>query len=64
MSHQLGLSIGATNLVAARVGEPPMVRRAVLSLFRDRAPQVGLSPEDRAAAESAVTLTGFVERVG
>ena len=64
MSHQLGLSIGTTNLVAARVGEPPMVRRAVLSLFRDRAPQVGLSPEDRAAADSAVTLTGFVERVG
>ncbi len=64
MSHQLGLSIGTTNLVAARVGEPPMVRRAVLSLVRDRAPQVGLSPEDQPAAESAVTLTGFVERVG
>ncbi|KIU16605.1 Hsp70 family protein, partial [Mycolicibacterium llatzerense] len=61
MSHQLGLSIGTTNLVAARVGEPPMVRRAVLSLFRDRAPQVGL-PAD--AVDDAVTLRGFVERVG
>ncbi len=61
MSHQLGLSIGTTNLVAARVGEPPMVRRAVLSLFRDRAPQVGL-PAD--AVDDGVTLRGFVERVG
>ncbi|MUL47932.1 Hsp70 family protein [Mycobacterium sp. CBMA293] len=64
MSHQLGLSIGTTNLVAARVGEPPLVRRAVLSLFRDRAPQVGLPPEDRATAQNAVALSGFVERVG
>jgi Hsp70 protein len=64
MSHQLGLSIGTTNLVAARVGEPPMVRRSVLRLFRDRAPQVGLPPEDGATADGAVTLSGFVERVG
>lgn len=61
MSHPLGLSIGTTNLVAARVGDPPLVRRAVLSLFRDRAPQIGLPDE---AATTAVTLTGFVERVG
>ena len=45
MSHQLGLSIGTTNLVAARVGEPPMVRRAVLRLYRDRAPQIGLAAD-------------------
>ncbi|KAB7758893.1 Hsp70 family protein [Mycolicibacterium mucogenicum] len=61
MSHQLGLSIGTTNLVAARVGEPPMVRRAVLRLFRDRAPQIGLSAD---AVDDGVTLSGFVERVG
>ncbi len=61
MSHQLGLSIGTTNLVAARVGEPPMVRRAVLRLFRDRAPQVGLSAD---VVDDGVTLRGFVERVG
>ncbi|MUL76259.1 Hsp70 family protein [Mycolicibacterium sp. CBMA 226] len=64
MSHQLGLSIGTTNLVAARVGEPPMVRRSVLRLFRDRTPQVGLFPEEGASADGAVTLSGFVERVG
>lgn len=61
MSHQLGLSIGTTNLVAARVGEPPMVRRAVLRLFRDCAPQVGLSAD---VVDDGVTLRGFVERVG
>lgn len=61
MSHQLGLSIGTTNLVAARVGEPPMVRRAVLRLFRDRAPQIGLAAD---AVDDGVTLSGFVERVG
>ena len=61
MSHPLGLSIGTTNLVAARVGDPPMVRRAVLSLFRDRAPQIGLPDE---VVANGVTLTGFVERVG
>ena len=61
MSHQLGLSIGTTNLVAARVGEPPMVRRAVLRLFRDRAPEIGLSAD---VVDDGVTLRGFVERVG
>ncbi|WP_061001062.1 Hsp70 family protein [Mycolicibacterium mucogenicum] len=61
MSHQLGLSIGTTNLVAARVGEPPMVRRAVLRLFRDRAPEIGLSAD---TVDDGVTLRGFVERVG
>ena len=59
LSDSLGLSIGTTNLVAARVGSPPIVRRAVLNLFGDRAPCLGASTED-----CGVTLTGFVERVG
>jgi len=59
MSDPLGLSIGTTNLVAARVGDPPLVRRAVLNLFSDRAPQLGVPADD-----SGVELTGFVERVG
>ena len=42
MSDSLGLSIGTTNLVAARVGRPPVMRRAVLTLFDDRAPEVGV----------------------
>src|SRR5690242_18719037 len=32
MSDPLGLSIGTTNLVAARVGSPPLLRRAVVAL--------------------------------
>ncbi|KUI27518.1 molecular chaperone, partial [Mycobacterium sp. IS-1742] len=58
MSDPLGLSIGTTNLVAARVGNPPVLRRSTLSLFSDRTPQVGL-PDER-----GLVLDGFVERVG
>ena len=32
MSDPLGLSIGTTNLVAARVGDPPLTRRSMLTL--------------------------------
>ncbi|OCB52960.1 molecular chaperone [Mycobacterium vulneris] len=59
MSGPLGLSIGTTNLVAARVGNQPVSRRSVLTLSTDRTPQVGM-PE----SGSGVTLSGFVERVG
>lgn len=59
MSDPLGLSIGTTNLVAARVGSPPIVRRAVLNLFTDRAPELGACTDD-----SGVELKGFVDRVG
>src|SRR5690348_3438391 len=64
MSDSLGLSIGATNLVAARIGRPPVMRRAVLTVFRDRAPEVGVAAENPALTQPGVTLTGFVERVG
>lgn len=32
MSDPVGLSIGTTNLVAARVGNPPVIRRSILTL--------------------------------
>ena len=64
MSDPLGLSIGATNLVAARVGRPPVMRRAVLTLFSDRAPEVGVAAENPALNQPGVVLSGFVERVG
>jgi Hsp70 protein len=50
MTDPLGLSIGTTHLVAARVGSPPLTRRAVLTLYGGYA--------------HAITITGFVERVG
>ena len=64
MSDPLGLSIGATNLVAARVGRPPVMRRAVLTLLPDRAPEVGVPAENPALNQPGVVLSGFVERVG
>ena len=60
MSDPLGLSIGTTNLVAARVGNQPVMRRSMLTLFSHRAPEVGVPSEQ----QPGLTLTGFVERVG
>ena len=64
MSDPLGLSIGTTNLVAARVGDQSVTRRSVLTLFSHRAPEVGAPSAHGQAREPGVTLTGFVERVG
>ncbi|MGD9618732.1 MAG: Hsp70 family protein [Mycolicibacterium sp.] len=60
MSEPLGLSIGTTNLVAARIGRAPMLRRSILTVFTDRAPEVGVPVNPG----SGVVLGGFVERVG
>src|SRR5262245_15140511 len=67
MSDSLGLSIGTTNLVAARIGRAPVMRRSVLTLFNDRAPEVGVPPGNPAnpnVDNRGLVLTGFVERVG
>jgi hypothetical protein len=64
MTDSLGLSIGITNLVAARVGAVPVTRRAVLTLFPNRAAEVGLPSENPNLTEPGVVLSGFVERVG
>ncbi|WP_460009916.1 hypothetical protein, partial [Mycobacterium avium] len=41
MYDPLGLSIGTTNLVAARNGSPPVSRRCVLTLYPHCAPIFG-----------------------
>src|ERR1700737_2502993 len=64
MSDSLGLSIGMTNLVATRIGRPPVMRRSVLTLFNDRAPEVGVPGENPNLTQPALVLSGFVERVG
>jgi hypothetical protein len=64
MTGSLGLSIGMTNLVAARVGAVPVTRRAVLTLSPNRAPEVGVPSENPHLTGPAVMLSGFVERVG
>src|SRR5882724_4385069 len=60
MSDPLGLSVGTTNLVAARVGNQPVIRRSVLTLFGHAAPEVGVP----SGHTDGVVLSGFVERVG
>src|ERR1700704_113149 len=64
MSDSLGLSIGMTNVVAARIGRPPVMRRSVLTLFNDRAPEVGVPGENPNLSQPGIVLSGFVERVG
>src|SRR3984893_2632270 len=67
MSDSLGLSIGMTNLVAARIGRAPVMRRSVLTFFNDRAPEVGWPTENPAypnVHNRGLVLSGFVERVG
>ncbi|BBZ06011.1 hypothetical protein MDOR_01800 [Mycolicibacterium doricum] len=64
MTEPLGLSIGMTNLVAARVGRPPVIRRAILTLFADRAPEVGVPAENPNLDRPGLVLRGFVDRVG
>ena len=64
VSDSLGLSVGMTNLVAARVGRPPVMRRSVLTLFSGRMPEVGVPGENTALNQPGLVLTGFVERVG
>ena len=64
MSDSLGLSVGMTNLVAARDGRPPVTRRSVLTLFSDRAPEVGVPSENPNLGQPGLVLGGFVDRVG
>lgn len=64
MSESLGLSIGAANLVAARAGNAPVVRSAVLTLFEHRPTEVGLPEENPNLTGTGMVLRGFVERVG
>jgi hypothetical protein len=53
-----------TNLVAARIGRPPVMRRSVLTLFTDRPPEVGVPGENPNLNQPGLVLSGFVERVG
>jgi hypothetical protein len=59
----LGLSIGATNL-AAVTAELAITRRPVLTLFRQRPPEVGVPSENPRLDEPGLVMAGFVDRVG
>ncbi|GAB2997121.1 Hsp70 family protein [Mycobacterium bourgelatii] len=64
MYDPLGLSIGATNLVAACNGKTPVTRRTVLTLYPHCAPKVGTPEQDPELTEPGVLMGGFVERLG
>src|SRR6201996_1842684 len=64
MYDPLGLSIGTTNLVAARNETPPVIRRSVLTLYPHCAPKIGLPEDDSSLAEPGVLMRGFTERIG
>jgi hypothetical protein len=64
MYDPLGLSIGSTNLVAARDGSAPVSRRSVLTLYPHCAPKIGVLEQDPGSTEPGVPMAGFVERIG
>ncbi|MDF2825871.1 MAG: molecular chaperone [Mycobacterium sp.] len=64
MSDPFGLSIGTTNLVAARVGAQPVTRRSVVTLYGHRPAEVGLPSDNPNLTEPGLVLRGFVERIG
>ena len=59
----LGLSVGATNL-AAVTAERALTRRSVLTLYRQRPPEVGVPSENPMLNEPGLVITDFVDRVG
>jgi hypothetical protein len=61
--HALGLSIGATNL-AAVTADLAIMRKPVLTLFRERPPEVGVPSENPRLDEPGLVITNFVDRVG
>lgn len=60
---RLGLSVGATNL-AAVTADRAVTRRSVLTLYPQRAPEVGVPSENPNLTERGLVITDFVTRVG
>jgi actin-like ATPase involved in cell morphogenesis len=59
----LGLSIGATNL-AAVTADRAVTRKPVLTLYRQRPPEVGVPSENPKLNEPGLVISDFVDRVG
>ena len=59
----LGLSIGATNL-AAVTADRAVTRKPVLTLYRQRPPEVGMPAENPKLNEPGLVMSDFVDRVG
>jgi Hsp70 protein len=59
----LGLSLGATNL-AAVTADRAVTRKPVLTLYRQRPPEVGVPSENPKLNEPGLVISDFVNRVG
>jgi molecular chaperone DnaK (HSP70) len=59
----LGLSVGATNLAAVSADQA-VSRKPVLTLYRQRPPEVGVPSENPRLDEPGLVITDFVDRVG
>ena len=66
MADGVGLSVGATNLTAVAVGRTAVTRSAVVTLFPNRPPEVGVPSENPRlnSDERGLIITDFVDRVG
>lgn len=64
MFDPLGLSIGTTNFVAVRNGAPPITRRALLTLYPHRRPEIGAPAQNSGSVDTGSLMAGFVEQVG
>jgi Hsp70 protein len=64
MSDGVGLSVGATNLVAVVVGRAAVTRSPVVTLYAHRPPEVGVPSENPNLTERGLIITDFVDRVG
>ncbi|OBH92506.1 Hsp70 family protein [Mycobacterium sp. E2733] len=58
----LGLSIGKTNL-AAIAADQAVTRKPVLTLYPERAPEVGIPAENPRLNQPGLVITGFVNRI-
>src|ERR1700748_230586 len=59
----LGLSIGATNF-AAVTADHGITRKPVMTLFRERLPEIGVPAENPRLDQPGLVITDFVDRVG
>ncbi|BBY19888.1 Hsp70 family protein [Mycobacterium stomatepiae] len=59
----LGLSIGATNF-AAVTADHGITRKPVITLFRERLPEIGVPGENPRLDQPGLVITDFVDRVG
>jgi Hsp70 protein len=64
MSQGIGLSVGASNMAVVALRRTAALRQSVLTLYRHRAPEIGVPSENPNLNEPGLIVTGFADRVG